>query len=231
MDALNFLLNYRVVSQTKLKKDIYILSGLGADERVFKNLDLSNYNVCFVKWVIPERNESIENYAARLVQQITVNKPILIGLSFGGVMAIEISKLIDFEKVVIISSVKSKKEVPYYYRLAGRIGIHKLLPKGALIHTNFITNWMFGVSSTADKSLLRQIFNDTNSDFLYWAIDKILSWKNEIQIPNLFHIHGTSDRILPAGFIKSKIEIENGGHLMLLNKSVELENVLHEIIK
>jgi hypothetical protein len=93
-------------------KHIYLISGLGADERVFKHLDLSGYKATYIQWLKPEKHESITSYAERLCGQITTTKPILIGLSFGGIMAVEIAKCIDTEKIILISSIKTRKEIP-----------------------------------------------------------------------------------------------------------------------
>ena len=209
-----------------LTKKLYIFSGLGADESVFQKLDFSDYSVTYIQWVIPQSKETIEDYAARLIDQIPTTKPTLIGLSFGGIMAIEVAKQIDVEEVIIISSVKTKNELPSYYRFAGKLGLHKLLPPSFLKRSNFITNWFFGTSSTFDKQLLKQILIDTNPQFLKWAMDKIVHWKNETVLSNIYHIHGTNDRILPFRNVYCDMTIKNGGHLMVLNKSEELNSVL-----
>lgn len=138
-----------------LPQSLYILSGLGTDDRVFQHLDLSGFQPTFIKWIPPKKNEAIDRYASRLLNQITTSKPILMGLSFGGMMAIEIAKQIDTKKVILIASAKTRKEIPIYYRLAGKLGIHKLLPPSVLKNSNFFTNWLFGVTSDQDKQLLK----------------------------------------------------------------------------
>ena len=85
-----------------MNKELYIFSGLGADERVFQLLDFSGFSTTFIKWTPPIENETIENYAERILKQINTTKPTLIGLSFGGIIAIEVAKLIDTEKVIVI---------------------------------------------------------------------------------------------------------------------------------
>ncbi len=213
-----------------MKKELYIFSGLGADEKVFQRLDFSGFKTTFIKWIVPQDKETIENYATRLLDQIKTTKPTLIGLSFGGIMAVEVAKQIDTEKVILIASVKTKKEIPFYYRFAGQLGLHKLLPTRLLKKSNFITNWFFGTSSTFDKQLLKQILIDTDPIFLKWAIDKVTKWKNQTQTRNLFHIHGTNDKILPLSFVKCNLIIKNGGHLMTLNKADELNQILRQQI-
>ena len=213
-----------------LTKELYILSGLGADKRVFQRLDFSDFKATFIKWIVPKDKETIENYATRLLDQITSKNPTLIGLSFGGIIAVEIAKQIDTEKVILIASAKTKNEIPFYYRFTGQLGIHKLLPTRLLKSSNFMTNWFFGTSSTFDKQLLRQILIDTDPTFLKWAIDKVVTWTNRTQTENVFHIHGTSDKILPVNFVNCNLKIKDGGHLMTLNKADELNKILQEQI-
>ncbi len=208
-------------------KELFIFSGLGVDERVFQRLDFSGYKTTFIKWIFPYNKETIEQYATRLIEQINSPKPILIGLSFGGMMAIEVAKQIETEKVIIIASAKTKNEIPFYYRIPGKLRLHKLIPHRLLKHSNFITNWIFGTESKFDKQLLKQIINDIDHSFLKWAIDKVVRWKNQTEIPNLFHIHGTSDRILPFCFVSANSIVKKGGHLMTLNKANELNNIIH----
>jgi pimeloyl-ACP methyl ester carboxylesterase len=213
-----------------LKKEVYIFSGLGADERVFQRLDLTGFSTTFIKWVPPLEKETIEGYATRLLNQITTSKPTLLGLSFGGMMAVKVAKIIDIEKVILIASAKTKYEIPFYYRLAGQLRLHKLLPTKLLKGSNFITNWFFGAKTKHEKQILNNILYDTDAIFLKWAIDKVALWTNQTKPQNIFHIHGTKDYILPLAFVQYDLKIKNGGHLMTLNKSNELSKVLRDQI-
>lgn len=212
-------------------ENLYIFSGLGADKRVFKYLDFSKYNANFVDWILPFENESIEDYAKRLTTQITSEKPILIGLSFGGIMAVEVGKIIESKKIILIASAKNKSEIPFYYRLAGFLNLHKLIPTKLMKSSNFLSFWLFGINSKKNKILLTEILKDTDESFLSWAIDKIVNWKNTFNHKNLRHIHGTKDRILPIQFVKSDVKIVDGGHFMTIDKFEELNIVLENLIK
>jgi pimeloyl-ACP methyl ester carboxylesterase len=209
-----------------LSKQLYILSGLGADERVFQRLDFSGFETTFIKWNNPYEKESLEHYSKRLLDQITTINPTIIGLSFGGIIAIEIAKQIKTEKVILISSAKTKFEIPFYFRFIGLLGIHRLFPTSVLKSSNFLTNYFFGAKTEFERQLLKQILNDTDPIFLKWAIEKITRWTNQTEINNLFHIHGTLDRILPRIFIKCDSTIKNGGHLMILNESEQMNIIL-----
>lgn len=209
-----------------MKTQIYLFSGLGADERVFKNLIFEGYSPIFISWIIPLKNEKIEHYAKRLLPQIKQKNPTIIGLSFGGMMAVEIAKQIPTNKLILISSAKTKSEIPFYFRFLGNFKIHKLLPTSVLKSSNFVTNWFFGVITKQEKILLKEILQDTNPIFLKWAIDKIVNWKNVKTFKNMHHIHGDNDKILPSQFTRNDASIKNGGHLMVLKHSDEINILL-----
>jgi pimeloyl-ACP methyl ester carboxylesterase len=213
-----------------LAHNIYIISGLGVDERVFQKMDFSGLDVVFVKWIKPEPNESIENYTSRLLTQITVEKPILVGLSFGGMIAIEIAKQISTKKLILLASAKTKHELPFYFRWAGFCNLHKFMPARLLKHYNFFSAWLFGAVTVEHKKLLKTILHQTDPIFLKWAIDKIVKWQTTSYPENITHIHGTADHILPFRFIKCDTAIKNAGHFMTMTHANLLTQKLRELL-
>ncbi len=207
-------------------KNIFLFSGLGADERAFQFLDLPGYNLIFIAWIKPNDQETIESYANRLIAQITSEKPILIGLSFGGLIAIEVGKIIDTDQIILISSAKNQREIPFYYRLIGLLHISSILPANLLTRPNKLVYWFFGAANLADKKLLAEILRTTDPVFLKWAIKKLVSWKSNTQHEHLTHLHGTADRMFPFYFIKNARPIIGGGHFMVVNKPDEISEMI-----
>ena len=205
---------------------IYIVSGLGIDKRVFDKIDFGKLNPEFIEWIEPLKNEPLSEYCKRISQKINVENPTIIGLSFGGIVAVEIAKIIKTKKVILIASAKTKSELPLLYRIAGKLKINKLIPATILKQQNFLTNWFFGVKSDEDKKLLGEILEDTNPNFLKWAINEIANWKNEQQALNYVHIHGNKDKIIPIKNVEVDFVIKNGGHFMTVNKPNEIEKIL-----
>jgi pimeloyl-ACP methyl ester carboxylesterase len=212
-------------------KHIYLFSGLGADKRAFQALDLSGYSPTFIEWTLPDKNDTLETYAKKLLYQITTEKPILIGVSFGGIMAVEVAKQIETEKIILISSAKSKKEIPLYFRLAGLLRIHRLVPSTVLNKSNPVINWLFSTSSESENLLLASILKDTHPKFLIWAIGKLSSWTNTTKLHNLKHIHGTKDRMLPYSLVRADYIIKGGGHFMILNKAGEITKMIRALLR
>lgn len=212
-----------------MMKEIYLLSGLGADRRVFDFVDLSGFKANHIAWIQPVDNEAIEDYARRLLSQINTPCPILLGVSFGGIMAIEIGKLVDFEKIVLVSSAQTRFDIPFYFRLIGRLNINKLIPTNLFKKVNALTYWFFGVKTEREKELLREIIHGTDIIFLRWAIDKIVNWRSEILLKEVIHIHGDTDRILPLK--TADFTICGGGHLMIVNKTDEIGQILTNTLR
>lgn len=210
---------------------IYILSGLGVDRRVFDNINFGSLDVEFIDWIQPLENENLESYALRISRTITDKNPILIGLSFGGILAVEISKIKELKKIILIASAKIKFELPLLFRLAGKLKFNKLIPNSILKNQNSITNWLFGINSNSEKKLLKSILKDTDLKFLKWAINEIVNWKNEISPKKSFHIHGNKDRIIPIKNVITDFVIENGGHFMTVNKAKEIESIIFSLTK
>jgi pimeloyl-ACP methyl ester carboxylesterase len=209
-------------------KEIYLISGLGADKRVFEFIDLSGFKLNHIDWIDPLDNEPIESYAKRLLRQITSNQPTLIGVSFGGMMAVEIGKIIDTGKIILVSSAKTRFDMPLYFRVIGQFRLHKLMSTRLLKSVNSLTHWFFGTKTKEEKDLLKSIITETNGIFLTWAVDKIVTWRNVTILKNTTHIHGTADRILP--YKSADFKILDGGHLMIINKGEELSRLIRKVL-
>ena len=211
-----------------LKPTIHIISGLGADKGMFQNFSFEGYNVIHIDWIFPLENETLQNYALRISENIKDENAILIGLSFGGILSVEISKIKKFKKVFLLSSAKTKFEIPFYYRVLGKLNLLKIIPNSILKRVNYLTYLVFGAKTNFEKNLLKDIIKNTDKHFLKWALHQIMNWKNENYSENIVHIQGDSDLILPHNFIKYDYLIKGGTHFMTLNQSKEIETIIIE---
>ena len=92
---------------------LYFVPGLGADERLFSKLKLDGFEKRCIKWIPPLKNESLPGYAERLSAQINAGESFsLIGVSFGGMIAVEMSQFLNPKHLILISSAKTCYEIP-----------------------------------------------------------------------------------------------------------------------
>lgn len=206
---------------------VYFISGLGADKRVFEKLDLSWCEPVFVTWIRPLSKESLPAYAARLRRQIGDPSPIIVGISFGGMLAAEMLRVDPSVTIILLASIQNSKELPRWYRLGKYLPLYRVLPRPLLLPGNFISQWLFGVRSAAGRQTFNQIVQNTDSDFVRWAIWSILHWKTASALPpGIIHIHGTKDRILPCPAGITTHKIQGGGHLLPLEYPETISQLL-----
>lgn len=81
-----------------------------------------------------------------------------------------------------------------------------------------------------ERKLLRAILTDTDPHFLKWAIHRVVTWNNK-QVPEqICHIHGTNDRIFPISFAKADLQVEQGGHLMIMNRAAKISALISQVL-
>lgn len=216
------------------KNVVYLISGIGADERAFKYLNIDCSEIINIRWIKCTGFDSLEAYAKALCEQITVDetrKIILIGVSFGGIIAQEIAKRIPCEKIFIISSVKLSQELSTPFKLLQRRNILRTIPNKLFKTINYlVAKYAFGIKTPEEMRLLKEIIKDTDEEFVKWAIEKIAHWKNHAQLENLIHIHGNDDRIFPISQIKNAFKIQ-GGHFMIVNRANEISKLINSYLQ
>lgn len=208
---------------------IYLLPGMGADHRLFGRLDPGAHRFCPVSWVKPGPGDSLGGYARKLLPQLSDSgHSVLLGVSMGGMLAVELNKLTPFKKVVLVSSAKVTAELPPYFRRLAKAGWHKKIGAPALLRLRRLAGPLmdyFGSGYRVSSEMLK----DTDPAFLDWCLEAVLSWRNETVPPNLVHIHGTADLLLPARYISGYIPVKRGSHLMIYQRAAEINNLLRQI--
>lgn len=210
---------------------IYFIAGLGADSRVFKNIQLPpDCEPVYLNWIKPHLNESLSNYALRLSVGIDTSQPFaLIGLSLGGMIAVEIAKHCPPQSIILISSISCIQCLPKYFLFGGVLGLHKIIPVALFRQASFLKRF-FSAETSEDKQLLREMIRDCDTSFLRWGLQAILTWKNKNSPEGLVHIHGSADLILPKRFSNATHIIARGGHLMVMNRANEINVILKEVL-
>lgn len=215
------------------KKHIYFMPGLGAGSKIFENINLpkSDYEFHFLDWLIPQSiDESLENYTKRLCQKIEYENPILIGVSFGGIIVQEMNELIQPQKTIIISSVKNNSEFPKRMKFLKLTRAYKLIPARRISNMENFSKFGFGKSLKKKTELYNKYLEIKDEKYLNWAIFNLLHWNSNNSVNNIFHIHGSEDEIFPIKYIENCIEIKGGSHAMIITKAKRINRILKEII-
>ncbi len=218
---------------TKTKTHIYFVPGLAAGKEIFSNISFSedSYVVHVIEWIIPDKNESIASYAQKMALKVEEPDSVLIGVSFGGVIVQEMSLFLDLKKLIIISSVKSKYEMPKRLRFIKKTKAYKLMPT-SIIHTESdLSKFAIGPKTKKKLSLYQKYLSIRDKNYLDWAIQQMINWNREKQVDNVIHIHGDNDHVFPIKNIKDCIVVPDGTHIMIINKYRWLNKNLPNLIE
>src|SRR5690606_30783239 len=188
---------------------VYFMPGMAANSSIFEYIKLpeQHYKMHYLEWIMPEKKESLVDYVKRLILEVKDDNPILIGVSFGGVIVQEMAKLIKVKKIVVISSVKTKYELPRRMILAKYTGLHRLIPTSLVYKLDVIAKYAYGDSVVKRLDLYEKYLSVRDKYYLDWAIDKIIKWDQQQALPNTVHIHGEKDKVFPFVYIKGCIVV------------------------
>jgi len=199
---------------------VYLMPGMAASSLIFENIKLpeNKFKLHYLEWFMPFRDEPLREYAFRMVQKIKYENPVLLGVSFGGVLVQEMSKYLEVKKLIIVSSVKTKYEIPLKMQIAKSTGAYKLVPTQLANKIEIFEKYAFGKTITKRLELYKKYLSVNDSGYFSWAIQEMVCWNQERCKPDIVHIHGDKDSVFPVKNLKNYINIRNGTHIAIINK-------------
>lgn len=214
------------------KIPVYLMPGLAASTAIFERIVLPEdvFEIHLLEWEIPLEKESLTDYAKRIADKIKHPNPVLIGVSFGGILVQEMAKHIDARKVIIISSVKSNLEFPRRLKIAKTTKAYKLIPMSLILNIESLAKFSFGEKVNQRLKLYERFLSVRDIGYLNWAVEQVILWDRTVVDKNVIHIHGDMDDVFPIKYIKNCIVVKGGTHLMILNKYKWMNENLPAII-
>jgi len=215
------------------KTPIYFMPGLAASHKIFENLefDLDRYTLHYLNWIAPQTSEEdIGSYACHLSAQIKEKDPVLIGVSFGGIIVQELASYVHPKKVIIISSVKHHDELPKRFKLAKLTKIYKVCPTKVIENFEDYLGFFIGKGLKKRADLYKKYLSVRSKEYLQWSIASIINWQQTAPIKNIIHIHGTNDAIFPIKNIQNTIKVKGGTHIMVLTKAKKISKIIDTVL-
>lgn len=212
---------------------VYCMPGMAANPSIFEHIQLpeKQYTLHLLDWMVPESKESLVDYAQRMVLRIKHKNITLIGVSFGGVLVQEMATFLDLHLLIIISSVKCKKELPRRITLSRKLKLYKILPTRLIEDVDTLAKFAFGESIKNRVALYKKYLSMNDRHYLDWAIREMVCWDQEIPPKDIIHIHGSADKVFPYKYITDCITVEGGTHIMILNRAKWFNENLPKLIE
>jgi pimeloyl-ACP methyl ester carboxylesterase len=214
------------------KIPVYFMPGLAASSSIFERIVLPDaiFEIVLLEWEIPLDNETLSEYAKRIAQKIIHPNPVLIGVSFGGILVQEMARFITARKVIIISSVKTNLEFPRRMKVAKTTKAYKLIPTNLLANVESLTKFSFGTKIDQRLKLYEKFLRVRDKRYLDWAVEQVILWDRTVADESVIHIHGDVDDVFPIKNIRNCIVVKGGTHVMILSKYKWFNENLPKII-
>jgi pimeloyl-ACP methyl ester carboxylesterase len=208
-----------------------LLPGLNGDLRIFDRLagDLSPATA--IAWIAPLRRESIAAYAERLSMSVPrTEDEIVVGVSFGGIIAREFASHRCAKACVIISSIRDSTQLSatqHAMRLFAPLITESALATFGAVASS--ASPFIGVNSVRPAMKLA----GENGEWRRWAIASVLRWQASSKLDQLplFQIHGDCDSTFPIANVSPDFLIEGGGHLIALSHAEEIAREIERFVK
>lgn len=210
--------------------NIYLIPGLGADHRMYLTLLEKMPHAVVLEWERPAKTDTLHTYAQKMVDRIDKTKPfVLVGTSLGGIVSIEMSKILPPQKLVLVATVKSRSELPPYFRVLKHIPLHRIISGRNFKRFNLAkVLTLHNRRQTKASKLIMDMTNDADDFFVEWGINQVLNWNNNELPKNFIHIHGTNDEMFPFKYITNCIPVKGGSHVMNLFLANEVDRLIME---
>ncbi len=211
---------------------VYMMPGMAAEPTIFNRikLPLDTFEMHWLEWMIPEENESLESYAKRMIAKISHKNVVLLGVSFGGVLVQEMSKYMTLRKLIVVSSVKSKYELPKRMKIAKFMKAYKFAPTQLLSNLDVLKKYAFNDTISKRIDLYKTYLAVNDKRYLDWALEQMICWEQEKPIPDAIYIHGDSDAVFTHSCEGDCIVIKGGTHIMIIFKSQWFNENLPKLI-
>jgi len=208
---------------------LVLLPGLGGDERLFEPQRDAFPDLEVPAWIEPLRGETLAAYAARMAQGVGAGGPLYLGgVSFGGIVALEMARHLKPRAVFLIASCASRSGIPAWARVLGPFV--RLLPRRALHLPQAAAPWIlrrFGQLSPAQQDLFFSLMLRAPADFLRWGILATLGW-SPAGLPDVpvHQIHGSDDTLLPVRLAEPQHVVAGAGHLVNFTHAGQVNAIL-----
>lgn len=210
---------------------LYLLPGMGGDHRLFKNLDLAAYDTVHVRYPTPPGPISMADFARTLHPQIDTTRTFyLLGVSLGGMLAVELADQLHPAHTIIISSAKRRSELPGKLRFNQYIPLYRIVGGRAQRALGGLGRFLFERRARAEEPTFRAMLRAKDPKYLKWATYAVTNWDRDTVPPRITHLQGTKDHTIPIKPIEPVVPIPEGGHMVVMMQPTVVDSLVREVI-
>lgn len=208
---------------------ICLLPGMTPDYPVYSRMLPLLPDAQVMEFAEPNPNESLVEYAGRMANRLP-SRCFIGGVSFGGILALEIARLIQPAGCILIASIRKPAELPPWlraWRLIGRrqrSGVLNLVGRAAATIPRKIR--------TPSTLRLTKLAGQEGT-WHRWATSAVMDWSPlppPVSCPVL-HIHGDADTTFPVRYTSPDVVIQGGRHALPMSHPVETADAIQAFVR
>lgn len=205
----------------------YLIPGMGADKRLFQHFNLTGGNVHHLDWIPHRGSKNLAEYAALMAERITTEKNVIVGSSMGGMVTVEIAKLIQPEGAVLVSAPSGRHEFPQVLKNLNALRLHRALTPKQMLRISTLADLFMGFKTGEQRAMFYDMLRGNGEDFLHFSVAAVLEWKNTTPPPVPFlQILGTKDRLFKQDKIPNAVMLEGSGHFTAFERGKEVSEII-----
>lgn len=212
---------------------ILLLPGLGTDGRLFQSQRERFPRLESPEMLPPLPDESLPGYAQRMAASVVTTEPFYLGgASFGGAVALEMSRHVRPRAIFLISSCRHGESIAphlrYFVRFADMFPARTFENENALSPA-FVEK--LGQLTPAQERCIHEMLADAQPHFVRWGIAAITHWEGapNVTVP-VHHIHGSDDQWIPLAGVQPDVVIPGGGHVLTVTHADEVNRFIADRI-
>jgi pimeloyl-ACP methyl ester carboxylesterase len=210
----------------------YLIPGMGADHRLFTHFDLKYGQMHYLNWIHHGKSKNLMEYAHLMAERIKTENNVLVGSSMGGMVAVEMSKIVNPLATVLVSAPVGRHEFPQILKTFDAIRLHKALTPKQIPLISGLADLFMGFKTPEQRALFYDMLKGNGTDFLHFSVGAVLGWKNtEPPAGRFIQILGSQDKLFKASKINGHHVIEGSGHFTAFEKAREVCDIINEYIR
>lgn len=190
------------------------LPGVGVDGRLFRPQRELPFPFDVPPWLPVRRREPLAAYARRFAESVG-RADLLVGVSFGGVLAQELASRVGARLVVGIATGRHRRDVPRLLRFAELVA-RNIAPLTTAPGRLAVQARLFGGLTPRQARLMVSMMKESSPEFVREAARMVCGWEGcPAACPSRF-LHGREDLIMRPRTFQPDVWIEGAGHLVNL---------------
>ncbi len=222
---------------------IILFPGLGGDPRMFaQQKRVFGDDLVCPAWLTPDAGESFDDYTRRWAKLLEPEAGddralFLGGVSFGGMVAMQMARHMNPAAVILIGSCRSRAAKPPRWQMARRIGDmipprlfgRRVLAAAAL--------WVAVLDRLDDehRALLMTMAADSEPKLIRWSGHACADWGfdsgDHPDFPPIHQIHGRHDAIIPLYQGDPDTVIPDGRHLIHFSHRQTVNRFILDVVR